>query len=291
MNRIIKGIGGFYYVRTACGIIECKARGLFRNNKITPLVGDYVDISINDKAENTIDEILPRKNFFVRPPVSNIDRLMIVSSSVKPAPNTLIIDKITALCEKNDIEPIIIFNKKDIKDASETAEIYLKSGFITLNVSAKTGEGIDEIKNLIKGKTCAFTGNSGVGKSSILNAVDPSLTLSTGEISDKLGRGRHTTRFSQIYSVCEGEVIDTPGFSSLDMEKCDVILKNDLQFYFREFGKYLGTCRYTSCAHIKEAGCRISEAVKNGEIPRSRYENYITLYNQVKNLKEWEIKN
>ncbi len=291
MNRIIKGVGGFYYVRTACGIIECKARGLFRSHKITPLVGDYVHISINDKAENTIDEILPRKNFFVRPPVANIDRLMIVSSSVKPAPNTLIIDKITALCEKNNIEPIIILNKKDIKDVSETAEIYLKAGFITLNVSAKTGEGIDEIKSLIKGNTCAFTGNSGVGKSSILNAVDPSLTLPTGEISDKLGRGRHTTRFSQIYSVCEGEVIDTPGFSSLDMEKCDAILKNDLQFYFREFSSYLGTCRYTSCAHIKEDGCRISEAVKKGEIPRSRYENYITLYNQVKNLKEWKIKN
>ena len=290
MDRIIKGIGGFYYVRTASGIIECKARGAFRKNKISPLVGDFVKISINDRAENTIDEIIDRKNSLIRPPVANLDKLIIVSSICKPYPNTLIIDKIIAICERKGIEPIIVFNKNDLSPADKYADIYRNSGFKTIISSAVTGEGIDEIKSEIKGSTCAFTGNSGVGKTSLLNCIDSRLSLDTGEISDKLGRGRHTTRSSEIFEMFGGEVIDTPGFSSLDIDKCEIILKDDLQYCFREFDKYLCTCQFNSCAHIKEKGCSIIEAVKSGYIQKSRYDSYCALYEQVKDIKEWEIK-
>ena len=289
MDRIIKGIGGFYYVRTAEGIIECKARGNFRNNNIKPYVGDYVKISVNDKAENTIEEILPRKNSLVRPAVSNIDNLLIVSSMVTPAPNLYIIDKLSVVCQKNEIEPIMVFNKTDVKNGDELAQIYKKAGFNSFCVSAKTGEGIQKIENFLKGKTTVLTGNSGAGKSSILNRLDSELKLQTGEVSQKLGRGRHTTRQCEIFEICGGEVVDTPGFSSLEIERIDALLKEDIQYYFREFEPYINNCQFTSCAHIKEQGCSVLEAVENGLIPRSRFESYKSLYNELKDLKEWQL--
>lgn len=289
MDKIIKGIGGFYYVKTAEGVIECKARGSFRKKKIKPYVGDFVKISINDNAENTIEEILPRKNSLIRPPVANIDNLLIVASMVTPAPNTYVIDKLCAVCELKGIEPIIVFNKTDIKSGDELANIYRASGFKSFCVSAKTGDGVDRIKELLKDKTTVFTGNSGAGKSSLLNALDPSLSLETGEVSVKLGRGRHTTRMCEIFELCSGEVVDTPGFSSLEIERLETILKEDLQYCFREFEPYINDCKFTSCAHIKEKGCAVKAALDEGKIEPSRYESYKQMYEEIKDLKQWEI--
>ncbi len=276
-------------MKTAEGIVECKARGNFRKNRIKPFVGDYVKISINNNAENTIEEILPRKNSLIRPAVSNIDNLLIVSSMVTPSPNLYIIDKLSVVCQKNEIEPIMVFNKTDVKDGEELAEIYKKAGFISFCVSAKTGEGIGKIKEYLKGKTTVLTGNSGAGKSSILNCLNESLNLETGEVSKKLGRGRHTTRQCEIFEICGGEVVDTPGFSSLEIERIDSLLKEDLQFYFREFEPYINSCQFTSCAHIKEKGCKVIDAVNSGDIPPSRFESYKALYDELRDIKEWQL--
>lgn len=286
---IIKGIGGFYYVETADGVFECKAKGKFRKEKTIPLAGDRVKITVRDGEENTIDEIFERKNCLKRPPVANIDTLMIVVSVADPAPNTLVIDKMTVLAEKNHIEPVIVITKTDLGSFAWLEDIYKKSGYRVAAVSGKTGEGVDEVKALLKDRLTAFTGNSGVGKSTLINAVCPCLALETNEISMKLGRGRHTTRQAEIFHVADGLVIDTAGFSSLDFLGEDVILKDDLQYYFPEFDKFLGQCRFTSCSHISDKGCKICEAVNNGEISRSRHDSYIALYNEVKDIKEWQL--
>lgn len=286
---IIKGIGGFYYVETASGIYECKARGVFRKDKITPLAGDFVSISINGDAENTIEEIEPRKNYLKRPPIANLDQLIIVASSCEPNPSTLIIDKLTAIACNRDIEPIIVLNKTDLQGVEELFEIYSKSGFKTLCASAKTGEGIDELKNTLNGKISAFTGNSGVGKSTLLNCIDERLGLSTGEISEKLGRGRHTTRHTQLFKIQDGYVADTPGFSSLEIERSEIILKDDLQYCFPEFAQHIGACKFTSCKHINDKGCSILSAVESGEISESRHNSYKTMYMEVKDVKDWEL--
>ena len=286
---IMKGIGGFYYVETADGIFECKAKGKFRKERIIPLAGDRAKITVRDGKENTIDEIFERKNCLKRPPVANIDTLMIVVSVSDPAPNTLVIDKMTVLAEKNHIEPVIVITKTDLGSFDGLSEIYTKTGYCVIPVSGKTGEGVDEVKKLLKNRLTAFTGNSGVGKSTLINAVCPGLFLETNSISTKLGRGRHTTRQAEIFHVADGLVIDTAGFSSLDFIGEDVILKDDLQYYFPEFEKYLGMCRFVSCAHIKDKGCRICEAVQNGDISKSRHESYIALYNEVKDIKEWQL--
>ncbi len=287
---IIKGIGGFYYVEAAEEIYECKARGVFRKSGIKPLAGDHVSISINDSAENTIEKIYERKNSLERPPVANVDKLFIVSSVCEPKPVLLIIDRLTALAEVKNIEPIIVFTKNDLNDASEYINIYNKAGIKAYSVSCVTGEGIDLIKNELKGCISAFCGNSGVGKSSLLNAIDKSLDLKTGEISDKLGRGRHTTRHSEMIKVEGGYVADTPGFSSFDTEENEIILKDDLPFAFKEFAQYIGQCKFTSCLHVKDKGCRILQAVNDGVIPVSRHESYCTMMEQAKSIKEWEIK-
>ena len=286
---IMKGIGGFYYVETADGIFECKAKGKFRKERIIPLAGDRVKITVRDGKENTIDEIFERKNCLKRPPVANIDTLMIVVSVADPAPNTLVIDKMTVLAEKNHIEPLIVITKTDLGSFDGLSEIYTKTGYRVIPVSGKTGEGVDEVKKLLKNRLTAFTGNSGVGKSTLINAVCPGLFLETNSISTKLGRGRHTTRQAEIFHVADGLVIDTAGFSSLDFIGEDVILKDDLQYYFPEFDQYLGQCQFVSCAHIKDKGCRICEAVQNGDISKSRHESYIALYNEVKDIKEWQL--
>ncbi len=284
---ITKGIGGFYYVEVANATYECKARGIFRKNKITPLVGDSVEISVNDNAENTINLIDDRKNFLIRPPVSNIDNLIIIVSTVEPRPNFFVIDKLIATAEYKNIEPYIVISKTDLSSHDEIIDAYKNSGIKI--ISLNDDYAIDEIKSIMRNKISAFTGNSGVGKTTLLNRLDNTLNLSTGAISDKLGRGRHTTRQAQLFNVCGGYVIDTPGFSSFDFEKTEIIKKDDLPYCFREFKDYLGTCKFTSCAHISDKGCSICEAVKNGKISETRHNSYIQLYNQAKEIKEWEL--
>ena len=284
---ITKGIGGFYYVEVANAIYECKARGVFRKNKTTPLVGDYVEISVNENAENTIDAILERKNSLIRPPVSNIDNLLIVVSTIEPKPNFFVIDKLIAIAEHKGIEPYIIISKTDLSSCDEIFENYKESGVSV--IALNNSEALDKVKEIMKDKISAFTGNSGVGKTTLLNKIDNTLNLSTGAISDKLGRGRHTTRQAQLFRVCDGYVIDTPGFSSLDFEKVEIIKKDELAYCFREFKDYLGTCKFTSCAHVNDKGCSICQAVKDGKISVSRHNSYIQMYNQAKEIKEWEL--
>lgn len=291
LGKIIKGIGGFYYVESADVVYECKARGSFRNQKITPLVGDNVEFSVNENAENTIDAICPRKNELVRPPLANLDTLFVVSSIVDPKINTLIIDKLTAIAEYKHIEPVIVITKTDLDDLYiKYKEIYEKSGFTVITCNNVTGEGCDIVKSMLKGKISAFTGNTGVGKSSLLNALFPHLQLPTGETSKKLGRGRHTTRHCELFKVEGGYIADTPGFSSLDFERCEKILKDDLPYCFRDFRDYLGECKFNSCSHVNDKGCAVVQAVNDGIISDSRHNSYISMYNDVKDIKKWESK-
>lgn len=291
-GRLIKGIGGFYYVEAADAIYECKARGVFRKRGITPLVGDMVKFTVNDNAENTIDEIMPRRNSLVRPPLANLEQLFIVSSMVEPAVNTFVLDRLIAIAEYKNIEPVIVFTKTDLcDDFQQYVDIYSGAGFKVVVCDNKSGKGADEIKALLTGKISAFTGNSGVGKSTLLNNIDKSLGLETGITSKKLGRGKHTTRHSQLYKINDGYVADTPGFSAVDLERCEKILKDDLPNCFREFEPYLDSCRFmTNCSHINDKGCAVKEAVDNGKISKSRHDSYVALYNEVKDIKEWEMK-
>lgn len=288
-GTIIKGIGGFYYVEAADRIYECKARGVFRKEKITPLVGDSVEISVEDNDKNSIDSILERRNFFNRPPIANVDKLVIVSSTCDPKPNLLIIDRLTAVAYYKNVQPVIVFTKDDLSGADEYLEIYSHTDIPVFSVSNKTGEGVEEIKALLDGSISVFTGNSGVGKSSLLNCILPDVELETGEISKKLGRGRHTTRHVELFKVGNGYIADTPGFSSLDFETNDIIMKDELADCFPEFSEYIGGCKFTSCAHVNDKGCKILEAVNDGRISKSRHESYVSLYNEVKNIKEWQL--
>lgn len=286
---ITKGIGGFYYVETSEGVFECKAKGKFRKQKLIPLAGDRVKISVNKDAENTIDEIYERKNALVRPPVANIDILVIVVSACEPAPNALIIDKMTVLCEKNNIEPVIVFTKNDLASAQRYIEIYKKTPYKVFTVSYGNDDDIKALKAYFSSKLVAFTGNSGVGKSTLLNALCPSLNLATANISEKLGRGRHTTRHAEIFKVDDGRIIDTAGFSAVDFSQFSLIKKEDLQYLFPEFQEYICSCRFTGCAHICDKGCKILEEVQNGNISKSRHDSYVSLYNDAKNIKEWQL--
>lgn len=286
---IVKANSGFYYVKCDSGVIECRARGIFRKQKITPLVGDRVRISQTGDS-GTVEEILPRKNSMVRPPVANIDILFIIVSTAEPEPNMLVIDKMIAAAEQKDIEPAVIVTKNDLKDGSDIVAAYNKAGIKSFFASGITGEGIEELKSLIRGHIGAFTGNSGVGKSTLLNRIDPSLSLDTGEISKKLGRGRHTTRLVELFETCGGYIADTPGFSSLDTIRFEPILKEDLQYVFREFEPYINKCRFTGCSHTKETGCAVLEALKNGEIAPSRHRSYCEMYEEAKDIKAWQLK-
>lgn len=289
-GTIIKGIGGFYYVEAADEIYECKARGVFRKEKLSPLVGDKVTISINENAENTIDEIMPRKNALTRPPVVNIDNLIIVVSTVEPKPSTLVIDKLIAVAEHKNIEPIIVITKSDLSSAQEIYDIYTLAGFKTIIISNETKDGVDEVKAVLKDKISALTGSSGVGKTSLLNNLDETLALKTAQISKKLGRGRHTTRQAELYRVCDGFVVDTPGFSSFEIDKSDIILKDELAYCFRDFSDYIEKCKfYPSCTHTADKGCAVVEAVNEGKISKSRHNSYVQLYNEVKDIKEWNL--
>ncbi len=290
-GKIIKGIGGFYYVDTGNEIYECKARGNFRKQGISPLVGDNVEISINDNAENTIDTIYPRKSELIRPPLANLDQLFIVSSLVEPKINTVIIDNLTAIAEYKKIEPVIVITKTDLDtSAKKYKRIYEGAGFNVVICNNTTGEGGEEIRKLLNNKCSAFTGNTGVGKSTLLNNIFPELKLKTGEISKKLGRGKHTTRHCELFKADNGYIADTPGFSSLEFKQIEKILKDDLPYCFREFEEYIGYCKFSTCTHTNDKGCAIVDAVNNGKISKSRHESYISMYNEVKDIKEWELK-
>lgn len=286
---ILKGIGGFYYVKTDEGVFECKAKGKFRKEKISPLAGDKVSITVKDDEENTIDEIYERKNFLIRPPVANIDKLFIVVSATKPKPNTVIIDKMTILAEKNDITPVIIITKTDLACAKELKEIYKSTGYNVYSFSVEDFSELDAIKAELKGCLCAFTGNSGVGKSTLINALSDDLKLETGEISDKLGRGRHTTRQAEVFPVGEGLVIDTAGFSSIDFTTDNRIYSDELQYYFKEFAEHINDCRFNGCRHLGDKGCKVCELVESGVISNSRHDSYKTIYEEIKVNKKWDV--
>ncbi len=287
---LLKAIAGFYYIEAGGNIYECKARGVFRKNQISPTVGDNLEFEVLEEGKGVITAILERKNLLIRPPVANIDQLFIISSHDTPPPSTLVIDRLTAIAENNDIQPIIVFNKSDLGDMDSWFEIYSKAGFKTVITSGETGQGCKEIAQLLSGKISAFTGNSGVGKSSILNKIMPELSLKTGEVSDKLGRGRHTTRHVELFSVHGGYVADTPGFSSLDIERTMPLKKENLQFVFKDFEDFLGGCKFTSCTHTNEPECAIIRAVEEGKIMPTRFESYKSIYSELKDIKEWEMK-
>ena len=295
-NKTVNGIitkisGGFYYVEAAGTVYECKARGVFRKLGITPLVGDFVTLTVPKDGYCSVDFVKERKNSLVRPALANLDRLFIVSSVREPDCNLYLIDKMTAAAFSKEIEPVVIFSKSDLAETSALVEIYRNVNIKAFDFSVKDLNGLDEIKALLKDKTSAFCGNSGVGKSTLLNALFPDLELETGEISGKLGRGRHTTRTVELFKKYGGYVADTPGFSTLDIERFELIRKDELKFAFPEFDPYFGKCCFNSCNHLCENGCAVLEAVEAGVIPSSRHQSYLKMYDEVKDIKEWQLKN
>ena len=289
---ILKALSGFYYVDGRDGALTaCRGRGKFRHQKLIPLVGDRVRFTPLGEGAGILDEILPRKNQCQRPAVANIDQLVVIASGAVPVTDPFLIDRVVSIAEGRDCEPVICINKCDLDAAEELYQTYRKAGFLTLRVSAETGKGIPELASAIAGKVSAFTGNSGVGKSSILNALEPEFRLQVGEVSDKLGRGRHTTRHVELFRLSSGAIVaDTPGFSSFDTEGMELRRPEELQYTFREFAPYLDQCRFTGCAHVKEKGCAVLAAVKAGEIAPSRHASYVRLYEQAKEVPEWERK-
>lgn len=292
MNGIItKAIGGLYTVDASDGVYECNARGIFRKNKISPMCGDNVEFSLEKEGMGVIDKILPRKSELIRPPLANLDNLVFVCSTCEPKPNLLLLDKFIAISVYKKINPLIVFTKIDKENCDEISEIYKKAGIKVFTVNNVNGEGCTEVRNALLGSFSAFTGNTGVGKSSLLNNLFPGLNLETNEISKKLGRGKHTTRHVTLYKLEDGGYIaDTPGFSSFETNKYDIIFKEDLADCFTEFAPYKDECRFPDCSHTKEKGCRVIQAVKDGDIPESRHESYVQMYEEAKKLKEWEYK-
>ena len=290
-GRAPKALSGFSYVDTGKTILTCRARGKFRKEGISPLVGDQVEIRELDNNEGFVERILPRRNAFTRPAVANIDQLVVIASAAIPKTDPFLIDRVTAIAALKNCDTVILLNKCDLDPANALYDIYSASGFPTLRVSAKTGEGLDELRGLITDKVSAFTGNSGVGKSSLLNALDSSFSLKVGEISTALGRGRHTTRHVELFRLaCGGEVMDSPGFSSFETEELNLELKHHLPETFREFVPYLDDCRFAGCSHTKEKGCAVLDALGRGEIQKSRHQSYLRLYEELKPLRDWQEK-
>lgn len=289
-GRIMKALSGFYYVQTEDRLIECKARGRFRKEGISPLVGDWVEISL-EKGKGMVEQIQPRKNSFIRPAVANLDLLVLLVSQVIPVTEPFLIDRVTAIAGNQSVPVVICVNKSDMPADGRLAEIYTNAGYDVVTTSAVTGEGIEMLRRLISGKVVAFTGNSGVGKSSVLNCLAPELAIKTGEVSEKLGRGRHTTRHIELFGLPDGTyVADTPGYSAFDTDQMEIVLKENLQYAFPDFAPYLGKCQFHDCAHLKEPGCAVTQALKSGCIEPSRYESYEKLYEKAKEIKLWELK-
>ena len=283
---ITKCLGGLYTVESPDSIYECKARGVFRNKGISPCAGDRVTLE-----NGVISEICERKNSIIRPPLANLDQLIFVVSTCSPAPNYLILDKFIAIAEYKGITPVVVITKTDLGDSSEIHKIYTSIGIDVIDVDYENEETIEAVRRLLAGKISAFTGNSGAGKSTLLNAVDPSLDIPTGEISKKLGRGRHTTRHAELYKLKDGGYIaDTPGFSTFDTNRYDIIRKEELAGCFREMDEYIGQCQFNDCAHICEKGCAVVQAVEEGRICQSRHDSYKAMYEEAKQIKEWELK-
>ena len=289
-GRIQKALSGFYYVKCDKGeTVRCRARGKLRKDGVTPLVGDFVEISDLGNGEGRVEAILPRRNCFARPSVANIDQLVIVCSNAIPKTEPYLIDRMTAIAALKSCAVLLCINKCDLDPAEELTAYYTESGFPPVCVSAETGEGLDTLRAAIHGKLSAFTGNSGVGKSSILNALDPDFRIKVGEVSAALGRGRHTTRHIELYTLRGGaEVIDTPGFSSFETEELSLELKRRLPETFPEFAPFADSCRFVGCSHTKEKNCAVLDAVRRGKIVKGRHESYVRLYEELKDLKEWK---
>ena len=289
-GRIVRSLSGFYDVQTADGLVTCRARGILRKEGNSPLTGDLVEITV-EHGKGMVEKILPRKNKFIRPAVANIDVLVIFAANVNPVTEPYLIDRVAAIAGDQNVQVVLCVNKCDLDPALDLVRIYEHAGFTVICTSAETGEGVEQLRELLKGKLTAFTGNSGVGKSSILNRLCPALALPTGEVSEKLGRGRHTTRHVELYALEEDTyVADTPGFSSFDTDQMDVILKENLQYAFPDFGRFIGQCRFDDCSHRKEPGCAVRTALESGELEKSRYDSYLKLYEKASQINLWELK-
>lgn len=289
-GRIIRSLSGFYEVALPEGTVTCKARGILRRQESAPLTGDMVEIT-REGSRGMVEKILPRKNGFIRPAVANVDALVVFAANTNPVTEPFLIDRVAAIAGDQGVPVYLCVNKCDLDPALDLVRIYENAGFPVIRTSAETGEGVENLRRLLKGKLTAFTGNSGVGKSSILNRLCPELNLATGEVSEKLGRGRHTTRHVELYALGEETfVADTPGFSSFDTDQMDVILKENLQYAFPDFGKYIGSCQFHDCSHRKEPGCAVRAALEAGRIERTRYDSYLRLYERSSQIKPWELK-
>lgn len=282
---ITKCLGGLYTVESPDGIYECKARGVFRSRGISPYVGDSVTVT-----DGVITDIAVRKNCIIRPPLANLDQLVFIVSTCSPSPNYLILDKFIAIAEFKGITPAIVITKTDLGNSDEIRSIYDGLGISVFEADYSDKASIETVRCLLAGKLSALTGNSGAGKSTLLNALYPGLNIPTAEISKKLGRGRHTTRHAELYKIEEGGYIaDTPGFSTFETNRYDIIRKEELADCFREFENFSADCRFKDCSHTCEKGCAVIEAVGRGEISESRHKNYCAMYEDAKQLKEWEL--
>ena len=291
-GRIIKALSGFYYVQCGDGLLECKARGRFRLDGTSPLVGDRVCCSLDASGKGRIDQVLPRSNWFIRPAVANIDELVFVASGTNPITDPFLIDRVSVIAAESNCGLIVCINKTDLHPGDHLYEICQAAGFRAVRTSAETGEGLAQLADMLKGKTSAFTGNSGVGKSSLLNCLLPGADIETAEVSEKLGRGKHTTRHVELYRLSDDSYIaDTPGFASFEIEMMKNIAKEDLDKDFPDFRPWLGKCRFHDCAHLKEPGCAVTEAVAAGRIHPSRYRSYTRLYELCAQQNFWEVKN
>ena len=290
-GRIEKALSGFFYVNPGAETLQCRARGKFRREGMSPLVGDWVQVRDLGGGEGFVETVEPRRNVFSRPAAANIDQLVILASAAIPVTEPFLIDRVLAIAQLQNVPALVVVNKDDLASAQPLAEIYRRAGVPVLVTSAETGEGIEALREALAGKLSCLTGNSGVGKSSLLNRACPQLQLPVGEVSEKLGRGRHTTRHIELYSLGSNTfVADTPGFSAFDTERMELVHKEQLQYAFPEFAPYLGHCQFPDCAHRKEPGCAVRKALAEGKIGQTRYSSYERLYELASQLKEWELK-